>query len=65
MEIVEVQDADQQKGGGDEYPCEQFGHSELLQAQILKPVKGDRTKARSFLDTTVCPLPYKPWQASS
>lgn len=49
MEVVEVKDAHQQKGSGDENACEQLRYRELLQAEILKPVEEDGTKAGTFL----------------
>lgn len=49
MEVVEVEDAHQQKGSRDKNACEQLRYSELLQAEILKPVEEDRTKAGTFL----------------
>lgn len=42
MEIVQVKNADQQEGGGDENPGEQHGHGELLQAQVLQAEAEDR-----------------------
>ena len=39
VEVVQVQDADQEEGGGDEDAREQLGHRELLQAKVLQPVK--------------------------
>lgn len=36
MEVVQVENADQQEGGGNENPGEQLGHRELLQAQVLQ-----------------------------
>ena len=39
VEVVQVQNADQEEGGGDEDAREQLGHRELLQAKVLQPVK--------------------------
>lgn len=44
MEVVEVEDAHEQKGSGDKNACEQLRYSELLQAEILKPVKETEQK---------------------
>ena len=37
MEVVQVEDAHQQEGGGDEDSDEQLGHGEPLQTQVLQP----------------------------
>ena len=39
MEVVQVQDADQEEGRGDENAREQLNHPELLQAKVLQPVE--------------------------
>lgn len=39
MEVVQVQDAHQQEGCGDEYAREQLSHRELFQAKVLQPAK--------------------------
>lgn len=36
VEVVQMEDARQQEGSGDENPGEQLGHRELLQAQVLQ-----------------------------
>lgn len=54
MEVVEVEDAHQQEGGGDEDPGEEHGQAEGLQPEVVQSVhiKQNKQKPQSGVKTT-------------
>lgn len=47
VEVVQVQDAHQQEGGGDEDPGEQHGQAKGLQAQVVQAAQAKKGERRN------------------